>query len=102
MPKKIFELAKELDMGALDLVEVLKTRGYQVRNHMTALTDEEVVKFMAEFKKDSAPTGDEKKTTKKVVKKKVAVKKASSAATEAPKEAAPVAKVSTPDLSPTH
>lgn len=34
MPKKIFELAKELDMGAIDLVEKLKSDGFNVRNHM--------------------------------------------------------------------
>lgn len=71
MPKKIFELAQELDMGAIDLVEALKDKGYAVRNHMTALTDEEVEKVMADFKAASEP----KKTAKKAVKKKAVAKK---------------------------
>lgn len=82
MPKKIFELAQELDMGAIDLVEALKDKGYAVRNHMTALTDEEVEKVMAEFKAASEPKKTAKKTVKKkaVAKKKV-VKKATAAST---------------------
>ena len=42
MPKKIFELAKELDQNSLDLVEKLKGMGFSVRNHMSSLTDEEL------------------------------------------------------------
>ncbi len=75
MPMKIFELAKELNKGPLDLVEELKNKGFSVRNHMTALSDDEVKQIMAEY--DSAK--DEKKasgakTKKKVVKKKAAKK----------------------------
>lgn len=72
MPKKIFELAQELDMGAIDLVESLKVKGYAVRNHMTDLTDEDVEKIMADFK---SATTDGKKTAKKTVKKKAVAKK---------------------------
>jgi len=77
MPKKIFELAKELGLGPLDLVEDLKNKGYTVRNHMTALSDEDVEKILAGFKKASTEeAGAKKKTTKKkVAKKKVAKKK---------------------------
>lgn len=71
MPKKIFELAQELDMGAIDLVEALKDKGYAVRNHMTALTDEEVEKVLSDFKAASEP----KKTAKKAVRKKAVAKK---------------------------
>jgi translation initiation factor IF-2 len=71
MPKKVFELAKELDMGAIELVEKLKKMGMNVRNHMVALQDDEVTKAMEAF-----AGGDESKpTTKKVTKKKVAKKK---------------------------
>jgi len=81
MPKKIFELAKELDMGALDLVEKLKDQGYNVRNHMNSLTDDEVEKVMASFAAEAAEQAPaKKKTKKKVVKKKVA-KKTSKAGT---------------------
>lgn len=80
MPMKIFDLAKELDMGALDLVESLKTKGFAVRNHMSSLTDEEVTQVREEFKaKTEAAGATKKKATvrkKKTVKKKV-VKKVS-------------------------
>lgn len=79
MPKKIFELAKELDMGALDLVEKLKEQGFNVRNHMNSLTDDEVTKVMASFAPAPAEGSTKKKTKKKVVKKKVAKKTAKKA-----------------------
>ncbi len=90
MPTKIFELAKDLDMGAIDLVEFLKSKGYAVRNHMSALEDDEVEKVKAELAPKTATKAPAKKaaTTKKVAKK--VVKKATPA--EA-KKAAPVAKV---------
>ena len=47
MSKKVFELAKELDLKPLDLVEELKNKGFNVKNHMAALSDEELSKFMA-------------------------------------------------------
>ncbi|PIP90270.1 MAG: translation initiation factor IF-2 [Bdellovibrionales bacterium CG12_big_fil_rev_8_21_14_0_65_38_15] len=82
MPMKIFDLAKELDMGAIDLVEALKAKGFPVRNHMSALTDEEVAQVMAEYRKsEPTPKTAKKKTAKKkagakkkVVKKKVVKK----------------------------
>jgi len=67
MPKKIFELAKELDMNSLELVEVLRDKGYAVRNHMTALTEEEVAKVMAMYQ--PTPAQPAKATKKAVVKK---------------------------------
>jgi translation initiation factor IF-2 len=72
MPKKVYELAKELDVGAIDLVEKLKSEGFEVRNHMVSLSDAEVEKAMLLYK----PAEDDKKTTKKkVTKKKKAAKK---------------------------
>ncbi len=79
MPKKIFELAKELDMNSLDLVEKLKNEGFNVRNHMNSLTEEEVEKFMASFAKQTEVTGTKKKVTKKKTAKKKVVKKATKA-----------------------
>lgn len=78
MPKKIFELAKELDMGALDLVEKLKGDGFNVRNHMTSLSDEDVEKILAGFKTAEEPAAKKKKVTKKKTKKKVTKKAAAS------------------------
>jgi len=70
MPKKVFELAKEIGVGAIDLVEQLKGLGLNVRNHMVSLSDEEIEKAIAGL----APKEDV--TKKKVTKKKVAKKKA--------------------------
>ncbi|MDD4975041.1 MAG: translation initiation factor IF-2 [Bacteriovorax sp.] len=70
MPKKVFELAKELEMGPLDLVESLKTKGFNVRNHMAELSDDDVTKFLSALKKDKVESaGTDVK--KKVVRKKV-------------------------------
>jgi translation initiation factor IF-2 len=85
MAKKVYELATELGIGAIDLVEKLKSIGLPVRNHMVALSDEDVAKAMAAFetaKQAAAPV--KKAVVKKVVKK--------AAAAEAPPvvEAAPV------------
>ena len=72
MPKKVFELAKELEMGPLDLVESLKTKGFNVRNHMAELSDEDVSKFLADIKKDKEEASSVTEVKKKVVRKKVA------------------------------
>lgn len=78
MPKKIFELAKEINIGPLDLVERLKKEGLNVRNHMSSLSDEDVEKvllmFKEEDKKSSKTEGTKKKAT---TRKKRATKKAS-------------------------
>ena len=49
---KVFELAKELDMGAIELVEKLKSSGMSVRNHMVALSDDELEKARELFNAD--------------------------------------------------
>ena len=76
MPKKIFELAKDLNMGPLDLVEDLKAKGFPVRNHMTALSDEDVENIVSQFKAkaDESEAASKKATKKKTAKKKVAKK----------------------------
>ena len=71
MPKKIFELAKELDIGPLDLVESLKAKGFAVRNHMAELSDADVASYMASVKKDEEASS-ESTAKKKVVRKKAA------------------------------
>ena len=72
MPKKVFELAKELEMGPLDLVESLKTKGFNVRNHMAELSDDDVTKFLSALKKDKDESSAGLDVKKKVVRKKVA------------------------------
>lgn len=80
---KVFELAKDLDMGAIELVEKLKAEGMNVRNHMVALSPDEVDQAKALFK----PTPKEAKATKKVVKKKTTRKKVVRKAATKAKEA---------------
>lgn len=101
MPKKIFELAKDLDMGAIELVEALKSKGFAVRNHMTVLEDADVEKVLAEFK---PKTAEKKPAAKKVTKKKAASKKVVKRATgttetkkKTTKVAAKVVKADTPE-----
>ncbi len=76
MPKKVFELAKELDLAPLDLVEALKAKGFAVRNHMTELSDADVEGYLAAVKKEEEVKED---TT---AKKKVVRKKAPAAETK--------------------
>jgi translation initiation factor IF-2 len=81
MPVKIFELAKELDIGAIDLVEQLRTKGYSIRNHMSSLSEDEAEEVRKSFAapEPAAKTTKKKakkKTTKKAAKKKVTKKAA--------------------------
>jgi translation initiation factor IF-2 len=73
MAKKVYELANEIGVGAIDLVEKLKSMGFNVRNHMASLTDDEVAKAKAVFEtqqKSSAPV--KKAVVRKVIKKEAA------------------------------
>ena len=74
---KIFELAKELNRGPLDLVEELKNKGFTVRNHMTALSDDEVATIKSDYA--AASVAKAATTKKKVVRKKAAKKKVTKA-----------------------
>ncbi len=70
MAKKVYELATEIGVGALDLVEKLKTMGFNVRNHMASLTDDEVAKAKAAYATPSKSAGPAKKAVvRKVIKK---------------------------------
>jgi translation initiation factor IF-2 len=74
MAKKVYELANEIGVGALDLVEKLKSMGLNVRNHMASLSDEEVTRAKAAFEapeKKSSPV--KKAVVRKVVKKETSV-----------------------------
>ena len=73
MPKKVYELAKDLDLNSLDLVEKIKDIGVPVRNHMSSLPDEDVEKILSLLAGDK-PEAATKKAKKKVAKKKVAKK----------------------------
>ncbi|MEX1099345.1 MAG: translation initiation factor IF-2 [Bacteriovoracaceae bacterium] len=75
MPKKVYELANEIGVGAIDLVEKLKSVGLNVRNHMVTLSDDEVKKALEVYEPKKDAKAAKKKTTKKKAKKKVAKKK---------------------------
>ena len=97
MPKKVFELAKEIGIGAVDLVDKLNSMGLNVKNHMVVLNDDDVTKAMSAL---APKTEESAKKKKKVTKKKVAQKKVvkkvvakkASDAVEEVIEAKPVAK----------
>ena len=88
MAKKVYELATEIGVGAIDLVEKLKTMGFNVRNHMASLTDDEVAKAVAAYATPQKSSGPVKKAVvRKVIKKEAAP---SAPAAEEPAAAAPV------------
>ena len=70
MPRKIFELASELQIGAIELVEVLRAKGMSIRNHMATLEDDEVEKAISLIKADAKSEEQSEVEKKKVVKKK--------------------------------
>lgn len=71
MPRKVFELAKDLGMGPLDLVESLKSKGFAIRNHMAELSDADVEKVLADFNKAKETESGSEAPKKKAVRKKV-------------------------------
>lgn len=107
MAKKVYELANEIGVGAIDLVEKLKKMGFNVRNHMASLTDEEVAKAKAAYETPSKTAGGapvKKAVVRKVVKKEAApatpaAKEEEAPAPEKEEEATPVtAKVQAPEV----
>lgn len=86
MSKKVFELAKELDVGSVDLVEQLRGLGFDIKNHMVKLTDEQLSLAMDKLGKGpevaEASTVKKKKVVKKKTTKKKAVKKTSTKTTD--------------------
>jgi translation initiation factor IF-2 len=58
---KVFELAKELDLKALDLIEKTKSLDLQIKNHMSTLTPEQVQKIK-DFLSPPAAAPEPKKT----------------------------------------
>jgi translation initiation factor IF-2 len=74
MTQKVFELAKEFNLSAIDLVEKLRSNGLNVRNHMVTLTEDELSVAMNILRPQVAPKKEIKKVVKKTVKKVVTVK----------------------------
>lgn len=65
---KVFELAKQLNIKSLDLVDQLKNLGFSIKNHMSLLTEEDTKKIISHFEKKV--TEKDSTITKKVSKKK--------------------------------
>jgi translation initiation factor IF-2 len=63
---KVFELAKEFDCKALDLIDKVKTLDLKIKNHMSDLTEEDVTKIREFLSTEKKATEEStKKTTKK-------------------------------------
>ena len=71
---KVFELAKELDTKALDLIEKIKSLNFSIKNHMSELSDEQVLKIKEFVNPSSAVAAPV--ATQTVVKRKKVVAKA--------------------------
>lgn len=85
MAKKVYELANEIGIGALDLVEKLKSMGFNVRNHMASLTDEEASKAKAAYDAPQRSASPAKKAVvRKVIRKEAVEEKAPPAEEAAP------------------
>jgi translation initiation factor IF-2 len=101
MSKKVYELASEIGVPSLDLVEKLKSMGFNVRNHMASLSDEEIAKAKAAYEAPKASAAPVKKAVvRKVVKKEAPAPVEEAPKTEATEEPA-VAVVKAPDVAPT-
>lgn len=101
MAKKVYELANEIGVGAIDLVEKLKGMGFNVRNHMASLTDDEVAKAKAAYETPAKTAAPVKKAVVRKVVKKEAAPVEEPAATPASVEEAPIpatAKVAAPEV----
>ena len=49
---KIFNLAKELNLSSETIIDFLKKKGFEVKSHMSTITDEMMPVIMGHFKKD--------------------------------------------------
>jgi translation initiation factor IF-2 len=100
MAKKVYELANEIGVGALDLVEKLKAMGLNVRNHMASLSDEEVAKAKSAYEAPEKKAPPVKKAVvRKVVKKDAPGEEASAPPTKEEVPEVPVtAKVAAPEV----
>jgi translation initiation factor IF-2 len=49
---KIFNLAKELNLSSETIIDFLKKKGFEVRSHMSSVTEEMMPVIMGHFKKD--------------------------------------------------
>ena len=64
---KVHELAKELGIQSKDLVEKLKNMGYDVKNHLSTLEDNEIIKIKKKLNKTDNTKSDTTKKEKKPI-----------------------------------
>ena len=89
---RVFDLAKQLGLKPLDLVDKIKALDIDVKNHMSSVTEEQVQLIVSKFKgsaKEEAPQAAAAKASQAKPKKRVVKKKAASSS----KEEAPAKKV---------
>lgn len=100
MQVKVFELAKDLGLPSLELVDLCKTLKIDVRSHMSELQDPDVKTIRSHLSSQKSAKGAKKDSATKVVRKKAAPAAAPIPATKATKatktpEVAPVAAATT-------
>jgi len=61
---RVHELAKELNMDNKDLIDRIEKLGFQVKNHMSTLTDSAILKIRQQF--SEARPGSEKVEEKRI------------------------------------
>ena len=49
---KIFNLAKELNLSSETIIDFLKKKGFDVKSHMSSVTEDMMPVIMGHFKKD--------------------------------------------------
>src|SRR5512146_2274394 len=49
---KIYKLSTELNLSSDTIIEFLRKKGFEVKNHMTTVTDDMMQAIMNHFKKD--------------------------------------------------
>ena len=63
---RVYELSKQLDIPSKQLVEALQEKGFDVKNHMSALSDDATVFLQNKFSnKSSEPSPTQKETMQK-------------------------------------
>jgi translation initiation factor IF-2 len=87
-PLKVYELAKELGIDSITLVDKLNGLSIQVKNHMSEISEDDVAKARVSLKSGSIsaePAKPKAKTASTTGTKKVVTKKAAAPVAEAPK-----------------
>jgi len=68
---RIFKYASEINISTDAIIDFLKGKGYEVKNHMTLMSDEMLGDLQAHFKKDIDKSEEHKKKIAKIIEKRV-------------------------------